>query len=65
MLVRTGTLAKPRIVRLSCDHELPHPTKEEGDELACRECRPKRVYRSKLNDHTISPWRRVVEVIVA
>ena len=65
MLVRTGTIAKPRIVRLSCDHELPHLTKVEGDRMACRECRPKRVYRSKLNEHTISPWRFVVEVISA
>lgn len=65
MLVRTGALAKPRMVRLSCDHELPHPTKGEGERLACRECRPKRVYRSRLNDHTISPWRLVVEVLSA
>lgn len=63
MLVRAGTLVTPRMVRLSCDHEFPHPTKGEGDRVACRECRPKRVYRSHLNEHTISPWRLVVRVL--
>lgn len=63
MLVQSGSWSKTRIVRLSCDHEFPHPTKCEGDVLACRECRPRRVYRSRLNDHTISPWRLVVEVL--
>lgn len=62
MIVRTGVLANPRMVMLSCGHELPHATKVEGDTLACRECRPRRVYRSRLNDHTISPWRIVLEV---
>lgn len=64
MLVRTGSLVNPRMVILSCRHEFPHPTKGVGDLLACRECRPRRVYRSKLNDHTISPWREVIEVLV-
>jgi hypothetical protein len=63
VLVRTGSLANPRMVKLSCLHELPHPTKDIGDKIACRECRPKRVYRSRLNDHTISPWRGVIEVL--
>lgn len=63
MLVRTGALVNPRMVLLSCGHELPHDHKEPGEKIACRECRPRRVYRSRLNDHTISPWRMVLEVI--
>lgn len=51
-----------RTVLLSCSHELPHPSKCEGEKLACRLCRPKRVYRSKLNEHTLSPLREVLEV---
>lgn len=55
-------LRQQRQVTLTCGHTHPHPTKKIGDEVACRHCRPRRVYRSRLNDHTISPWRQIVEV---
>lgn len=61
LLVRSN--GRVRAILLECGHEFVDAERNPGDWIACRECRPRRVFRSRLNEHTISPWRRILEVI--
>lgn len=61
-MIRTGTLMKPRAVKLECGHVQRDEAHEVGDLVGCLKCPQRRAYRSGWPRHTYARARKVVKV---